>query len=136
MTPPRTGPYESEAAARNETADVTSPGKGKDSGRLVEEEQSYAGRMKAAVLGSLETVKSAPRSFEEAAAMLRGERDVKPDFERAAYTVSAVSYISTSICLILLFYFGLCSKSQQGFSCQVVVYCFCFLFKRVRVLGF
>lgn len=39
---------------------------------------------------SIDTAKTAPETFEEALAVLRGEREVKPDYERAAYTVSAV----------------------------------------------
>lgn len=48
-------------------------------------------RVKTVVLESFETAKKAPQTFEEALAVLRGERAVKPDYERAAYTVSVVS---------------------------------------------
>lgn len=39
---------------------------------------------------SVDTANTAPETFEEALAVLRGERGARPDYERAAYTVSAV----------------------------------------------
>lgn len=53
----------------------------------------YLARLKTAASDSFETAQRAPATLEEAIAVLRGERDVKPDFERAIYTVSAVSFV-------------------------------------------
>lgn len=50
----------------------------------------YADRLKAAVLDCVDTAKRAPETFEEALAVIKGERAVKPDYERAASTVGAV----------------------------------------------
>ncbi|CAM9297011.1 unnamed protein product, partial [Scytosiphon promiscuus] len=49
----------------------------------------YADRLKAAVLDCVDTAKRAPETFEEALAVIKGERAVKPDYERAASTVGA-----------------------------------------------
>ena len=43
------------------------------------------------MLECVDTAKRTPQTFEEALAVLRGERAVKPDYERAAATVAAVS---------------------------------------------
>ena len=56
-----------------------------------EKEQGYRGKLKTAVLECVDSAKRAPETFEEALAVLRGERAVKPDYERAASTVAAVS---------------------------------------------
>ena len=56
-----------------------------------EQDQGYGDRLKAAVLECVDSAKRAPETFEEALAVLRGERAVKPDYERAASTVAAVS---------------------------------------------
>lgn len=56
-----------------------------------EQEQGYGDKLKAAVLECVDSAKRAPATFEEALAVLRGERAVKPDYERAASTVAAVS---------------------------------------------
>lgn len=50
----------------------------------------YVGRLKAAVLDCVDTAKRAPETFEEALAVIKGERAVKPDYGRAVSTVSAV----------------------------------------------
>lgn len=55
------------------------------------DEPGFLDRLKGAVSTTSNTAKKAPETFEEALAVLRGEGEVKPDFERAAYTVSAVS---------------------------------------------
>lgn len=52
----------------------------------------YVDRLKAAVLDCVDTAKRAPESFEEALAVIKGERAVKPDYGRAVSTVSAVSW--------------------------------------------
>ncbi|CAM9320737.1 unnamed protein product, partial [Hapterophycus canaliculatus] len=49
----------------------------------------YADRLKAAVLDCVDTAKRAPETFDEALAVIKGERTVKPDYERAASTVGA-----------------------------------------------
>eukprot|EP00752_Nemacystus_decipiens_P005453 g4942.t1 len=49
----------------------------------------YVGRLKAAVLDCVDTAKRAPETFEEAVAVIKGERAVKPDYGRAISTVSA-----------------------------------------------
>lgn len=54
-----------------------------------EQEQGYGDKLKAAVLECVDSAKRAPETFEEALAVLRGERAVKPDYERAASTVAA-----------------------------------------------
>eukprot|EP00904_Undaria_pinnatifida_P000850 jgi/Undpi1/10766/HiC_scaffold_29.g13214.m1 len=54
-----------------------------------EQEQGYGDKLKAAVLECVDTAKRTPQTFEEALAVLRGERAVKPDYERAAATVAA-----------------------------------------------
>lgn len=61
----------------------------------IKEEESgagthYVGRVKAAVLDCVDTAKRAPETFEEALAVIKGERAVKPDYGRAVSTVSAV----------------------------------------------
>lgn len=48
------------------------------------------GRLKAAVLDCVDTAKRTPETFEEALAVIKGERAVKPDYGRAVSTVSAV----------------------------------------------
>jgi len=52
----------------------------------------YVGRLRTAVLDCVDTAKRAPETFEEALAVMKGERAVKPDYGRAVSTVSAVSY--------------------------------------------
>ncbi|CAN0423777.1 unnamed protein product [Ectocarpus sp. 12 AP-2014] len=49
----------------------------------------YALRLKAAFLDSVATAKRAPETLEEAMAVIKGERAVKPDYGRAVGTVSA-----------------------------------------------
>lgn len=60
------------------------------------EQEGYLARLKKAMSESIDTAKTAPETFEEALAVLRGEREVKPDYERAAYTVSAVRQVHNS----------------------------------------
>lgn len=55
-----------------------------------DESAGYAGRLKAAVLDCVDTTKRAPETFDEALAVIKGERAVKPDYGRAVSTVSAV----------------------------------------------
>lgn len=50
----------------------------------------YVARLKTAVLDCVDTAKRAPETFEEALAVVKGERAVKPDYGRAVSTVSAV----------------------------------------------
>lgn len=59
-------------------------------------ELGYADRLKAAVLDCVDTAKRAPETFEEALAVIKGERAVKPDYERAAGTVGAVRLVDPS----------------------------------------
>ncbi|CAM9366825.1 unnamed protein product [Pylaiella littoralis] len=49
----------------------------------------YVARLKAAVLDGVNTAKRAPETFEEALAVIKGERAVKPDYGRAVSTVTA-----------------------------------------------
>ena len=69
----------------------------------------YLARLKMAASDSFETAKRAPATFDEAVAVLRGERDVKPDFERATSTVSAASRA--------IFFFQYFSGPKEPVSC-------------------
>lgn len=55
----------------------------------------YVARFKVAVLDCVGTAKRAPETFEEAVAVIRGERAVKPDYGRAVETVSAVRCVAS-----------------------------------------
>lgn len=46
------------------------------------------------MLDCVDTARRAPETFEEALAVMKGERPVKPDYERAVSTVSAVRFFS------------------------------------------
>lgn len=60
-------------------------------------ELGYAGRLKTAVLDCVDTARRAPETFEEALAVMKGERAVKPDYGRAVSTVSAVRFFKTGL---------------------------------------
>eukprot|EP00903_Cladosiphon_okamuranus_P008008 g7726.t1 len=49
----------------------------------------YVGRLKVAVLDCVDSSNRAPETLEEALAVIKGERAVKPDYERAFSTMSA-----------------------------------------------
>lgn len=61
-----------------------------ESGMGAGAEPGYVGRLKSAVLDCVDKARRAPETFEEALAVMKGERAVKPDYGRAVSTVSAV----------------------------------------------
>lgn len=62
----------------------------------------YVARFKVAVLDCVNTAKKAPETFEEALAVIKGERAVKPDYGRSVNTVSAVRCAEINCCSLIL----------------------------------
>lgn len=82
------------AATRADTRDKASPAEEHQEQQQGEDvagaSPGYADRLKAAFLDTVATAKRAPETLEEAMAVIKGERAVKPDYGRAVGTVSAV----------------------------------------------
>lgn len=74
----------------------------------------YVGRLKVAVLDCVDTATRAPETLEEALAVIKGERAVKPDYGRAVSTVSAVRWPRLKSCFLL--------RLSLGFLGRMVIY--------------
>ncbi|CAB1120374.1 unnamed protein product [Ectocarpus sp. CCAP 1310/34] len=81
------------AAMRADACDIASPVEKQQEQQqgegVADSSPGYAHRLKAAFLDTVVTAQRAPETLEEAMAVIKGERAVKPDYVRAVGTVSA-----------------------------------------------